>query len=159
MPMKNTIKKALFALSLIVVFYSCSKDENNPDEEITVADMAKIKAAMTTGEWIVTYYFDSGVDDTNDYVGYSFTFQADGNLGATDGNTALSGAWSMTTSDNGTDDTVDDEIEFEIFFTSPDIFAELSDDWDILKFTSGKIELMDLSDDNSTTDYLTFEKK
>lgn len=157
--MKSILRKALFALSLLVVFYSCSKDESISKDEITAADMVEIKAAVTTGEWIVTYYFDSDMDDTDDYVGYTFTFNADGTLGATNGNISVSGAWSMTTSDNGNDDSSDDEIDFNIFFASPDVFMELSEDWDILKFANNKIELMDLSGGNGTTDYLTFEKK
>ena len=36
--------------------------------------------------------------------------------------------------------------------------AKLSDDWDILEYTSGRIRLIDVSGGDGSTDYLTFEK-
>ena len=140
---------ALLCMGLII---SCSKDdETKVEEKITAADMSEIKATVESGDWRITNYSDADNDDTTNYVGYSFTFNSDGTLGATDGNTAVSGAWSMTTSDV-------DELDFNIFFTSPAIFVELADDWEIVKYSSAKIELKDVSGGDGTIDYLTFEK-
>ena len=112
---------------------------------------------VTHGEWKITFYADSDEDDTSDYNGYVFTFNADGTLGATNGNTSLSGAWSITDSENSDDESASD-VDFNIFFASPDIFEELANDWDILKYTGSKIELWDVDVDDGSTDYLTFEK-
>jgi hypothetical protein len=140
---------ALLSMGLII---SCSKDdETKVEEKITAADMSEIKATVESGDWRITNYSDADNDETTNYVGYSFTFNSDGTLGATDGNTAVSGAWSMTTSDV-------DELDFNIFFTTPDIFEVLADDWEIKKYSSSRIELIDVSNENNSTDYLTFEK-
>ena len=140
---------ALLSMGLI---NSCSKDdETKVEEKITAADMSKIKAAVESGDWRITNYSDADNDETTNYVGYSFTFNSDGILGATNGNIAVSGAWSMTSSDV-------DELDFNIFFTSPAIFEELADDWEIKKYSSSKIELIDVSNEDNSTDYLTFEK-
>ena len=139
---------ALLSMGLI---FSCSKDETKVEEEITAADMSEIKAAVESGDWKITNYTDDDIDETNNYVGYSFTFNSDGTLGATDGNTSVSGAWSMTTSDV-------DELDFNIFFTTPDIFEVLADDWEIKKYSGSKIELIDISDEDSSIESLTFEK-
>lgn len=150
--MKRRIICMAIALLSMGLISSCSEDEVKVDEEITAADMESIKATVESGDWRISKYSDDDIDETSNYVGFSFRFNTDGTLGATDGNTSVSGAWSMTTSEA-------DELDFNIFFTAPDIFEELADDWEVLKYSSSKIELIDISDDESSTDYLTFEKK
>lgn len=49
------------------------------------------------------------------------------------------------------------EIDFNIFFASPESFNELSDDWNIVSYSATKIELIDESSDGEI-DLLTFEK-
>lgn len=156
--MKRVLVIMTIALLSLGSNYSCSKDESNVDEKITAADMAQIKATVESGDWRISVYSDDDIDETNDYAGFSFTFNSDGTLGATDGNTSVSGAWSITNSDNSNDDSSDDDIDFNIFFTTPDIFEELADDWEIVKFSSTLIELKDVSGGDGSTDYLTFEK-
>ena len=60
--------------------------------------------------------------------------------------------------DDDSDDDDDDEIEFNIFFASPETFSELSEDWEILSYTSDMIQLIDEDDDGLDTELLTFEK-
>ncbi|AKA33900.1 hypothetical protein VC82_213 [Flagellimonas lutaonensis] len=50
------------------------------------------------------------------------------------------------------------EIDFNIFFASPENFSELSDDWNIVSYSATKIELIDESSDGEI-DLLTFEKQ
>ena len=150
--MKRRMKFMTIALLSMGFIISCSKDnETKVEEKITAADMSKIKAVVESGDWRITNYSDVDNDETTNYVGYTFTFNSDGILGATNGNIAVSGAWSMTSSDV-------DELDFNIFFTSPAIFEELADDWEIEKYSSVKIELKDVSGGDGTIDYLTFEK-
>ena len=151
--MKLRITCMALALLSIGLTLSCSKDEEKTDveEKVTAADMSKIKSAVEAGTWSIANYTDADTDETLNYAGFSFTFNGDGTLVATDGNTSVSGAWSLTTSD-------DDALDFNVFFTSPDIFEELADDWEIDTYSNSKIELIDTSDDESTIDYLTFEK-
>ena len=152
LPMKRRMKFIAIALLSVGLIISCSKDdETKVEEDITAADMSEIKAAVESGDWRITNYSDADNDETTNYVGYTFTFNSDGILGATNGNIAVSGAWSMTSSDV-------DELDFNIFFTSPAIFEELADDWEINKYSSTKIELIDVSSEDNSTDYLTFEK-
>lgn len=153
-PMKRIVN--LLVLSFVLV--SCSTDENNGDDEVMVVNTEEVKAMVTNGEWKITFYADSDVEETSNYVGYVFTFNPDGTLGATNGSTSLSGAWSITESENSDSDESESDVDFNIFFASPDSFEELADDWDILKYTSSKIELWDTSVDDGSTDYLTFEK-
>jgi len=143
--------KNLIRLSVLLVLLfgskACDKDEIKTDPQITAADIEAIKSTVMGGDWIVTLYSDDTIEETNDYAGYIFNFQAAGTLATTNGNT-----------DNSNDDSSSNDIDFNILFSSPEIFAELSDDWDIKKYSDSKIELMDISGGDGGTDLLTFEK-
>ena len=56
------------------------------------------------------------------------------------------------------DGSTSGDIDFNIFFSSPADFAELSEDWDIISHSASKIELKHVSGGNGGTDLLTFEK-
>ncbi|MGI9552242.1 MAG: hypothetical protein ACR2MT_13660 [Aurantibacter sp.] len=157
--MRKSILNLLVIILLIFISKSCDKTENPVDDKITAADINSVKAAVMNGDWMISYYFDSDKEETADYAGYTFNFNADGTLGATNGNSSLSGAWSVTSSDNGNDEDSSDDVDFNILFSSPEIFVELSDDWDIKKYAATKIELVDVSGGDGSTDLLTFEKK
>ena len=145
----------VFTLSLaMVVFMACDKDDDTTEGRVTAEDIAEIKTIINSGEWYVSYFFDTDEDDTDNFTGYGFTFNVNGVLGATDGNAALSGAWSIAVSD--ADDA--DDVDFNIVFNAPDDFEELSEDWHIVKYTQSKIELNHVSGGSGDTDYLTFEK-
>lgn len=140
-----------FMMSL--VFISCeTSDDAWETNEISVTD---IRATVTSGTWVVALFEEEGLDETSDFSGFGFTFNADGVLRADSGDNSISGAWSITSDD---DDSKED-IDFNIFFSFPVNFAELSEDWDIVSYSDTRIELKDVSDDNSTVDRLFFEKQ
>jgi len=156
--MKNTVINLSILILAILVFKSCTKDDGKENSVVDSSDIPLIKSTMMKGDWHVSYYFDSDKDETSDYVNYIFTFQENGTLGATNGNTSLSGAWSITTSENSSDDKSISDVDFNILFSSPEIFEELSDDWDIKSYSNNQIELIDISGGNGGTDLLTFSK-
>jgi predicted nucleotidyltransferase len=51
-----------------------------------------------------------------------------------------------------------DDIDFNIAFSSPSDFEELSEDWEIISQTATKIELRHVSGGGGGTDLLTFGK-
>ncbi len=157
--MKNTlIKSAILALALIAV--GCSSDsEDDLTQDPTVSIQAVTDIAVS-GSWTISSYVDSGTDETSDYNGYTFNFSADGSLEAVNGTTVVTGSWSVTNDDSSDDDDYDsdDDIDFNIFFSAPPIFEELTDDWDIVSRSSTRIELIDISGGDGSTDFLVFEK-
>jgi hypothetical protein len=77
---------------------------------------------------------------------------------ASNGTNIYTGTWSVT-ADNGTDDdNPNSDLDFNLAFTTPANFADLTDDWNVVSQTDTKIELIDISGGNGGTDYLTFEK-
>lgn len=157
---KNIIGLLLLGFFAIV---ACSKDKTDPEPtNQTSAD--QVEEIAESGSWEITYFFDSDTDETSDFAGYDFTFNTDGSLVATNGNTTVTGTWSVEddSSNSNSDDDGDstDDDDFNIFFPVPETndFEDLNDDWDIISVTDNKIELIDVSGGNGGTDYLTFEK-
>ncbi len=158
--MKNEIKSSVFILLAILVA-SCSSDSADDNPMDGAASVQAVSNLATSGSWRITSFIDSGIDDTNDFQGYSFTFNSDGSLIAENGTAIITGSWSVT-SDDSSDDSDDydssDDIDFNIFFSAPPDFEELTDDWDIVSRSATRIELIDISGGNGGTDTLTFEK-
>ena len=133
----------------------CSSDDDNSSS----ADPTPVINTASSGTWRITFYEDDGVNETYHFTGYNFTFGASNVLTATNGTNTYTGAWSVTNSDSNDDSPSSNDLDFNIMFSSPAVFAdELTDDWDIISYTDTKIQLVDVSGGNGGTDYLTFEK-
>jgi len=138
---------------------SCAEDDS---PSAVGANVQPVIEAAASGTWTVTYYYDTDSDDTNHFSGYNFTFGNGNVLTATNGTNTYTGSWSVTdSSSNSSDDdnsNSSNDLDFNIAFSSPANFAELTDDWDIISYSADKIELIDVSGGNGGTDYLTFER-
>lgn len=144
----------LSLIFMLNVASMCSSDDNSS----SLADPNPVINTVTSGTWRITFYEDSGVNETYHFTGYNFTFGSANVLTATNGTNTYTGSWSVTNS-NINDDSPSNDLDFNVLFSTPAVFAdELSDDWDILSRTDTKIELVDVSGGNGGTDYLTLEK-
>ncbi|GAA4062053.1 hypothetical protein GCM10022389_03220 [Flavobacterium cheonanense] len=132
----------------------CSNDDNNSNPP---ADPTPVINTVNQGTWRITLYNDSGTIKTSNFTGYNFTFGTGSALTASNGSNTYNGTWSVTSGDSN-DDNPSNDLDFNIGFTTPTNFADLTDDWDILTYTASKIELRDVSGGNGGTDLLTFEK-
>ncbi len=156
--MKNLIKLTLTFL-LLGGFVSCSTSNDTNDDSSSnnsSENVTQIENTAESGTWRITYYYDSDHEETNNFTGYNFTFNSDGSLIAENGNSTVTGTWSVTGSNSGSSSS--DDNHFNIFFAAPPNFEKLSDDWEIVNSSSNKIELRDVSGGNGGTDYLTFTK-
>jgi len=138
----------LFALLLYVLLTSCSSDNDSN----TIPD--SIEANIQSGTWKITKFIDSGIDETNDFTDYDFTFESSGVLSSTNGTNNFDGTWNISVND-GTDLN---DLELNIFFSLMNDFDDLTDDWDFISQSSSKIELIDISGGGEPDDLLTFEK-
>lgn len=157
--------KAPFSHGLILILsiflFSSTCSHNDDDDGSNYDNSGQIQQIIVeaqSGTWRVTSYIDSGQDETNDFSGYSFLFDSNGTLTATNGSLNQTGSWSVTNS-NSNDDSSND-IDFNIFFNVPESnkFEDLNDDWDIVSHTDNMIKLRDVSGGNGGTDTLTFER-
>lgn len=150
---KLKILLLLYLVFLVNVASMCSNDDDNSSSSV---NQTTVVNTVSSGTWRITLYNDSGTIKTNQFTGYNFTFGPSNVLTAKNGTLTHTGIWSVTDS-NSNDDSMDD-LDFNIAFTTPANFLELTDDWDIQSRTDTKIELIDVSGGNGGTDYLTFEK-
>jgi hypothetical protein len=130
----------------------CSTDDDSP------VDTSAVVNTVAQGTWRITLFDEDGNDHTNNFNGYNFTFAASNVLNAENGTNTYTGFWSVTSDDSSDDDNPSGDIDFNILFSSPANFAELSEDWHILERTASKIRLRHISGGNGGTDLLTFEK-
>ncbi|MBY0487061.1 MAG: hypothetical protein K2P85_07750 [Flavobacteriaceae bacterium] len=143
----------LLCIFMLNVASMCSSDDNSSSSNVA---QTQVIATASSGTWRVTLYNDSGTVKTSNFTGYNFTFAASNSITATNGTNTYTGTWSVSDS-NSNDDTIND-LNFNIAFSTPVNFADLTDDWNIQSRTDTKIEFIDVSGGNGGTDYLTFEK-
>ena len=153
-------RKNLIGLtSILTLFMFSSCEEGNDDEQnMTSVDMNEISSFVISGDWQITYFFDTDEEETSDFNGYSFVFGSNGVLTASNGTQEIAGSWSITDSSSSDDDDPDSDVDFNISFSAPDNFEDLSDDWDIVSYSATRIELIDISGGNGGTDRLIFDK-
>jgi hypothetical protein len=146
---------AILFLFIVTIFSSCS-DEDDVAVNNSV-DPTPVINIVNNGTWRVTFYEDSSVDETSNFTGYNFSFGAGNVLSTTNGTNTYSGTWSVT-SDNSMDDSPSNDLDFNIAFSAPANFADLTDDWNVISYTATRIQLIHVSGGGGGTDYITFEK-
>ncbi len=160
----EALKKIKFSLTFAMVFlaltaFSCSNNNNNDDNPVIVPpnnNFVDLVNTVNNGTWRISYFYDNDQDETINFNGYVFTFGSNNALTATNATNTYTGIWSITDS-NSNDDSLND-LHFNIAFTSPAQFEELSDDWEIQSKSATVISLIDVSGGNGGTDFLTFTK-
>jgi hypothetical protein len=144
----------MLCIFILNVASMCSSDSSSSSS----SDPTPVINTANSGTWKITLYDDSGEIKTNNFTNYNFTFGTGNVLTASNGTNTYTGSWSVTSSDNSNDDNPDSDLDFNILFSSPANFADLSDDWDVVSYTANTITLIDVSGGNGGTDYLTFTK-
>ena len=148
------MRKLLLLCALSPLFLSChSEAEETLPDKIAIIN---ISTTVMSGTWRVTEYKDHGEDKTDHFTGYSFTFGIENELKATNGPNTYFGTWSVTNTEND-DESPNDNIDFNIEFSAPAHFEDITDDWDVLSRTATKLVMIDVGSSGSV-DNITFEK-
>lgn len=140
--------KVGFILLFLFSLGACTK------EDVPISKRQTVISTMSTGVWSISSYFDSGVDETSDFEGFTFAFSTSGAITANIGTAINPGTWSVTDG-NSSEDTLGD-LHFNMTFSAPPLLAELTDDWEILEIDKKSIKLVSVSGGGSGADYITF---
>ncbi|HUR11938.1 MAG TPA: hypothetical protein VM012_11240 [Flavitalea sp.] len=138
------IHQAFLPIALLItstVFVSCSKNDDNS----TAADPS---SQIVMGTWKVQYYFDNA-DETSDFNNFTFTFNNDGTLTATNGTISAGGGWTVINDDG--------KKKFVLTIVSTSVLQKLNDDWQIVSSSSTELKLKD--DNDTKVHELRFTKK
>lgn len=121
-------------------------------------DVPEVRNMMMGGSWMVAQYKDDGIDETQNFEGFSFDFQADHYVGATLGMTGPTypGLWRVIRNSDG-------ELKVYLNFFEEPTLDDLTDDWKLYSITNNRIELRDYSGDpnasgEANVDILVFER-
>src|SRR5690242_7462186 len=143
------MKAQILALVIVISsLASCTK--NNDDNGGSNGSATQAASVATSGDWRVTLFTDSGNDETSNFGGYTFTFNANGTVTATKGSTVKTGTWSVSSSSNKF------IIDLGVKSDSNKPLGELTDDWRVLSSSATQIRLGD--DNASSGESLTFTK-
>jgi hypothetical protein len=116
------MKKLFFPIFIIAFISSCTKDNS----------------VEPSGVFKVANYIDSGKDETADFNGYTFDFQAGGKFVAKFSTKTVVGTWNENSSSKKLDIKISGEQKLD----------DISDEWLIVEKTSTSIKL---KDDNSSS--------
>jgi hypothetical protein len=144
--MKRIQMMAITMALVLGSFTSCTK--NSTDNTVTSTATSTI---LLQGTWKITYFSDSGTDETAMFNGYIFTFVTGGSVSAINGSLVSNGSWTTYNDDSQNKLSLDFGVT-----TAP--LANLKHDWNIIEKTSIKISFQDISGGTGKTAYLTFEK-
>ncbi|MBA3647019.1 MAG: hypothetical protein H0W62_00465 [Chitinophagales bacterium] len=150
--MKN-LKTMLVLLAMPVILFlgSCTKENQvtPADQAISADDQLRagelLVGTVSPGLYKITKFVDSGDDKTGTFSGYTFDFQADGDLIATDGNgNVFPGSYHLNSA--GTTLTIN--------ISGNAALKNLDDDnWNVQKLTNMKIKIR-----KNGPDVVVFEK-
>ena len=122
-------------------------DDNNNDGDVT-----EIRAAMMNGEWMVALYEDGETNATAEYADYSFIFHAEHRVEVSiNDQPILDGVWRVLRNS-------EHKLKVYLNLGDEDPLGELTDDYEFVSISEGRIELKDYRDDGSYS-ILVFEKK
>jgi hypothetical protein len=138
--MKTVIISLVLALTTLL--FSCS----NSASDVTSTN----SQIVSSGNWRVSSFIDSGNDETQDFSGYSFVFNTNGVITATKNSSSQNGTWTIDNSSNKF------HIDLGPKTTANHPLGELTDDWKIVSSSNTEIRLTD--DNPTSSEFVTFTK-
>ncbi len=124
------------------------------NDNIDDGDVMEIRNILMGGDWMVAQFSSGEVDETADFMAYTFNFQGANVLAVTTGETGptLLAYWRVLRNSDG-------KLKVYLNLGEENPLGELTDDWDLFEIDSNRMALKDISGGNSIMDILVFEKK
>ncbi|UWX55630.1 hypothetical protein NYZ99_03975 [Maribacter litopenaei] len=121
------------------------------DDNIADGDVMEIRNFMMGGDWTVASYIEGDNDQTALFGGYSTAFMVDHQMELKEGGmTYATGLWRVLRNKVG-------QLKVYLNYGDNMPMNELTDDWDFVSVTEGRLELKDISGDGTVT-ILVLEK-
>lgn len=121
--MKNSFILFTVKCAVILYFAACTNIQT-----YTIADIAT--PVVSKGQWKVNLFMDANNDNTNDYAGYTFTFNVTGNVKVAKNGTEVKGNW--------TEDNITNRVILHLDTVDPAL-VKLNKYWDISSVTNSQI--------------------
>ena len=128
------IPALLFVLALNLTSCDTGGSSSSTFDPQTLINTAKKKT------WRVQSYIESGIDETSHFTAYNFTFADANAVTATNGTNTYTGTWSVTRVINQDEQT--QELYFNLGFTAPADFIDLTKNWYVTSYSTSMIYLL-----------------
>ncbi|MFV8225761.1 hypothetical protein [Christiangramia aquimixticola] len=148
------MRKGVFLLLVSVVCFLTSCDTDRDDIKLSQAELIEFRKIVKNGEWKVSKFIENGTAKTNNYDGYSFSFQELNTLIASGNAAEVNGTWS-TNRDEGPGYEANKKIYLHLFFGADEKLSNLTNSFIVISASSSEIEL-EVMDNDSTL--LSFRK-
>jgi hypothetical protein len=123
--MRRPILLTALKAAVILYFAACA----NVDDYSVYKSVTPI---VTKGNWKVNLYMDANNDKTNDFAGYSFVFNNNGDVTVSKNGSNIDGRWY--------EDNVSKKVAIDLGNTDP-MLVNLNDSWNIDDVSSTNISL------------------
>ncbi|MFI5172631.1 MAG: hypothetical protein ACHQFW_09580 [Chitinophagales bacterium] len=140
------VKSIILMAVVILAFASCAKEDVPTPSVPSLTDSIE----MAKGSWIVNYYYDNSNGVSNDFDGWTFSFNADGTIIVASGAESFSGSWVVENSD----DDPNFDTEMVITISGNTLMDKLDHKWLITELTDSTMHLKD----DSGNEEIHFEK-
>ena len=108
-------------------------------------DVSEIRNIMLGGEWTIASYVEGEMDNTTMFGGYSLNFMASSQVSVLEGGEAFGqGLWRVLRNS-------EERLKVYLNFGDNMPFDALTDDWDFVSITDGRVELKDIDEDGILT--------
>lgn len=104
---------------------------------------------IVDGTWHVSFYAENDIDLTNNYFGYTFTFNNDGSLLVIKETLFVPGTWDVYNESSA--------LKLNLGFDG-EVLDGIEEDWVVTEYTATTMKLMHVNTGNSTTDVLNLIK-
>lgn len=117
----------------------------------SVSTPSSLEDVLTTGTWYVSLYYGDHYEQTSQYDGYNFTFNANGTSITVKNTTAINGNWDFH------DDVSPKRLD--LHFDGSQLH-DLATNWNVQEFTSNFIRLRKSEGESGSEEgyYLSFKK-
>ena len=127
------------------------------DDNANDGEVLDVRGTMLEGEWTVAEFTDNGVDITQEFEGYDFNFQPEHLVTvSTNMDPLFNGLWRVIRN-------YEEELKVYLNFGDDAPFEELTDDWELVEFSTDFIVLKSWNEDaeagTAAYDMLVFERK
>ncbi len=123
--------------------------EREPTGGGSTPDPQELRTVMEAGTWYVDTFLDDGDDETSDFNGFDFTFNANETVSATNGSETVTGIWIVT--------VVGEELNFEFDMDSPLNGAD-DDEYKVLQFNDTSVTFIIRDSNGNIEDTLIIKK-
>ena len=97
---KSIIAAPLMMVAVMLIVSSCSQDNAMlPTTEEVLAEGEILAKQPSPGVYVISKFIDTGDDETAQFNGYTFEFQADGDLIAKKGTQTFNGTWDLNSAE------------------------------------------------------------